>query len=93
LPSGVLIQNPNGHTGSCGSGTFVWVPGTNLITLTGGTIAANSSCTFGVDVTGTAFGAQNNTTSAVTSNEAPPSAPATASVFVDNWWLYFFRVP
>ena len=42
---------------------------TNVITLTGGALAANSSCTVVASVTGTVGGDYNNTTGAVTSKE------------------------
>lgn len=88
LPSGLTVGTPNGLTGSCGSGT-VTATGTS-IGLSGGTIAASGSCTFSVNVTAIGAGAQNNTTSTVTSNEAPIGAAAQASVFVYSWWLWFY---
>jgi uncharacterized repeat protein (TIGR01451 family) len=69
LPAGLIISTPNGQTGSCGAGTITATQGTNLISLSGGTLAANGSCTFAVNVTGTAAGAKNNTTGAITSTE------------------------
>jgi uncharacterized repeat protein (TIGR01451 family) len=64
LPSG--LSAGNGTTATCG-GSLV-VTGTNLLTFTGGTLAAGASCTISVTVTGTTVGAQNNTTSAVTAS-------------------------
>jgi hypothetical protein len=44
-----------------------------------------------VNLNGTAIGVQTNTTSTVTSNEAPPGAPAIASTSVDDlFFLWFF---
>ncbi len=83
LPAGLVVSTPNGLTGSCGTGTITATAGTNVISLSGGTIAANSSCTFSVNVTGTAAGAQTNTTSAVTSTEGGTGGTATASINVE----------
>jgi uncharacterized repeat protein (TIGR01451 family) len=87
LPSGLAVSTPNSLTGPCG-GTITATAGSNSISLSGGTLAAGASCTFSVNVTGIAIGVQINTTSTVTSNEAAPGAPATASTSVDD--LFFF---
>jgi uncharacterized repeat protein (TIGR01451 family) len=67
LPAGLVIATPNGLTGSCG--TITATQGSALVSLSGGSIAASSSCTFSVNVTGIAGGQQSNTTGAVTSTE------------------------
>jgi fimbrial isopeptide formation D2 family protein/uncharacterized repeat protein (TIGR01451 family) len=82
LPAGLVISTPNGLTGSCGGGTITATQGTNVISLSGGTIAANASCTFSVNVTGTAAGLQTNTTGNVTSTEGGTGGTATASINV-----------
>jgi hypothetical protein len=90
LPFGMIVSTPNGLTGSCG-GTITSTAGSSSISLSGGTLGAGPSCTFSVNVTGTAIGVQTNITSAVSSNEAAPGAPATASTSVDNlFFLWFF---
>jgi CSLREA domain-containing protein/uncharacterized repeat protein (TIGR01451 family) len=83
LPAGLVVSTPNGLTGSCGAGTITATAGSNSISLSGGTIALNSSCTFSVNVTGTAAGKQTNTTSAVTSTNGGTGNTATASVDVE----------
>jgi uncharacterized repeat protein (TIGR01451 family) len=82
LPAGLVISTPNGLTGSCGSGTITATQATKAISLSGATLAANTSCTFAVNVTGTAAGLQNNTTSGVTSNEGGTGVAASASITV-----------
>jgi uncharacterized repeat protein (TIGR01451 family) len=81
LPSGLTA--PDGTTTLCG-GTLT-ITGGNLLTFTGGTLAAGGSCTITVTVTGTATGAQNNTTSPLTASgplsvSGTPSNTATVTV-------------
>jgi hypothetical protein len=66
------------------------VPGTGTISLSSGTVAANSSCAVSVNVTGVEPGPQTNPGVTLTSNEAPSGMSASASVFVYPWWLVFF---
>jgi len=82
LPAGLAVSSPNGLTGSCGGGTIAATAGGNAISLTGASLAANASCTFSVNVTGTTPGLQNNTTTAVTSNEGGTGNAATATITV-----------
>jgi uncharacterized repeat protein (TIGR01451 family) len=82
LPAGLVISTPNGLTGSCGGGTIISTQGTNVVSLAGATLAQSTSCTFSVNVTGTAAGQQNNTTGHVTSTEGGTGGTASASVTV-----------
>jgi uncharacterized repeat protein (TIGR01451 family) len=82
LPAGLVVATPNGQTGTCGAGTITATQGTNVISLTGAALAVSSSCTFSVNVTGTAAGQQNNTTGAVTSTEGGTGGTASASISV-----------
>jgi fimbrial isopeptide formation D2 family protein/uncharacterized repeat protein (TIGR01451 family) len=82
LPAGLVVSTPNGLTGTCGGGTITATAGSNSISLSGATLAASTSCTFSVNVTGTAAGQQNNTTSNVTSTEGGTGGTASASITV-----------
>jgi uncharacterized repeat protein (TIGR01451 family) len=82
LPAGLVISTPNGQTGTCGSGAIAAIQGTNVISLSGATLAANASCSFAVNVTGTADGTKNNTTDNVISTEGGAGGTASASIVV-----------
>ncbi len=82
LPAGLAVSSPNGQAGTCGGGTITATPGGNSISLAGASLSAGASCSFVVDVTGSALGAQNNVTTAVTSTEAGNGTTATAKITV-----------
>src|SRR5262249_8784503 len=84
LPSGLVVANPNGLTGSCGGGTITTgtVSGFSVVNLAGGTIAPGGSCTFSVNVVGQTIGHKVNTTGSVTSTNAGSGNQATASLDV-----------
>ena len=82
LPAGLVVSTPNGLTGSCGGGTITATQATNVISLTGASLAQSTSCTFAVNVTGIAAGTQNNTTGNVTSTEGGTGGTASASINV-----------
>lgn len=82
LPSGLVVATPNHLTGSCGGGSITAIAGSHSISLSGATLAASSSCTFAVNVTGTIVGKQVNTTGAITSLEGATGNMASATVSV-----------
>jgi hypothetical protein len=86
LPAGLVISTPSVVTGACGGGTIVAPAGSNLITISGASLAAQASCTFSVNVTsnGAVVGYLINTTSTVASTEALPGAVASATIFIGN---------
>ncbi len=83
LPSGLVVSTPNGLSTTC-LGLITASAGSNLISFSGGTLAANGSCSFSVNVTGIASGTQNNTTGPISSNESGPTTTTsnTASLIV-----------
>jgi uncharacterized repeat protein (TIGR01451 family) len=82
LPAGLVIATPNGVTGACGGGTITATQGTNVVSLSGASMAASASCTFTINVTGISAGTQNNTTGNITSTEGGTGGTASASLKV-----------
>jgi uncharacterized repeat protein (TIGR01451 family) len=82
LPSGLVVSTPNGLTGACGAGNITASAGSQSISLTTGTVATSSSCTFSVNVTATAVGNQVNTTGSVSATIGGTGKTATASLNV-----------
>jgi arabinogalactan endo-1,4-beta-galactosidase len=82
LPTGQFVGTSSGLNGRCGGGTITAAAGSNSVALSGATLAASASCSFELNVTGTASGTQNNTTGAVTSNEAGNGQTASATLIV-----------
>jgi uncharacterized repeat protein (TIGR01451 family) len=82
LPAGLLVSTPNGQSGSCGAGTITATAGSGNLSLSGATLAANSSCTFSVNVTASTAGSKSTTTSNVTSNEGGTGNAASATLGV-----------
>ncbi|WP_228388993.1 DUF7507 domain-containing protein, partial [Streptomyces jumonjinensis] len=83
LPAGVVVAAvPNAST-TCGSASLTTVPGTGVVGLTGGDLAAGvSSCTFSVDVTSNTTGTYVNQPANVTVTGVDPPGPATLIVTV-----------
>ncbi len=79
LPAGLVVATPNGLGGTC-TGTVTATAGSGSISLTGGTVAAASSCTVIANVTGAAVGTYNNTSGAVTSTNGGTGNTASATL-------------
>lgn len=79
MPAGVSINAAPAPSTTCG-GTLSAPAGANqTIALTGGGIAASSSCTITVSVTGTTAGLKTNVTNAVSSIESGTNTSATGT--------------
>ncbi len=75
LPAGLVLSNAALLLSNC-PGNIATTP--NMVTLTGGTVNANSSCTISVPVVGNASGVLTNTTSTITATGTGAGAVATA---------------
>src|SRR5207248_72032 len=80
LPAGLVISTPNNLVGICGGGTITATQATNVISLSGATLAQSSFCSFSVNVTGMSAGTKNNTTGAITSTEGGTGATSNTAV-------------
>ena len=68
FPSNLTVAAAPGAASTCG-GTFAPVAGATSVSLSGGTVAANASCTVKVNVTSTVLGDYANTSGGVSSTE------------------------
>lgn len=86
LPAGQVIADPSSASTTCGGGAILSAPdGGMTITLTNGTVAANSSCTVSVNVVGTSTAQNTSGSLTATVNGSPTnSGTATATLTVDT---------
>jgi len=87
MPAGIDLITQTGGTCSTlatGGGMFSINPGTETFSSTSNVLAGGQSCTITVSVRGAAIGAHIDTTSQVTSSEAPPGAAASGTLTVVN---------
>jgi uncharacterized repeat protein (TIGR01451 family) len=104
MPAGIDLINQTGGTCSTpatGGGMFTFNPGTETFSSTSSVLAGGQSCTITVSVLGIIVGTHVNTTSQVTSSNAPagPAASATLTVIGPNapvptlsWWTSLLLV-
>jgi hypothetical protein len=87
LPNGVVIDDPNGASGTCGSaGVLTAAPGLSTISLTGGKLAGGATCTVSAAVTSAHPGTYTNTTGPVSATQTvtPPYGIAGAGGDVET---------
>src|SRR5689334_22866003 len=85
MPAGIDLITQTGGTCSTlatGGGIFSINPGTDTFSSTSNVLAGGQSCTITVSVKGISLGPHINTTSQVTSSEAPPGAAASGTLTV-----------
>jgi hypothetical protein len=86
LPPPMIVATPSGLVSSCNpAGSVVAPDGAPTINVNGVTLGPGKTCSFTVIVTvpsGGPGGVLNNQTSPITTNEAAPGNPATASIDV-----------
>ncbi|HVR37687.1 MAG TPA: hypothetical protein VMU84_01225 [Thermoanaerobaculia bacterium] len=85
MPAGIDLITQTGGTCSTpatGGGMFSINPGTETFSSTSSVLAGGQSCTITVSVHGIAIGTHINTTSQVTSGNAPPGTAASAPLTV-----------
>jgi uncharacterized repeat protein (TIGR01451 family) len=82
LPSGLRVAPLPLLKNTCG-GTVTAAAGSSTITLSGGALAANATCTISLVVRAVAVGVQNNTTGPISSTQSGPGGTSnTATVTV-----------
>ena len=88
FPSGLRVHSTPALANTCGGSITGATENSTSIGLTGGSLAAGASCTVSVAVTANTPGTYNNVTSALTSNEAPPTSPSnTATLTIGGFGI------
>ncbi|MCP3956603.1 MAG: CSLREA domain-containing protein, partial [bacterium] len=85
LPANVTIAGTPNQSKTCTGGTITLSGGNQITYDSGGSVAASSTCTVQVDVTSSTLGPHLNTSSVLTSDDAPDSTVATATLTVANF--------
>ena len=84
LPADLVIASPANASTTCAGGTLTATAGTGVITYTGGMVAAMSTCTVTVDVTGDTPGMYENVTGDLTSSLGNSGNATETLVVTDN---------
>ena len=85
LPANLVVASPSGAGGSCNGGILTAIAGSNAISLTGGTIPSNGSCTVSANVTSAVSGNYNNSVTVASANAGTGNtASATLTVARPN---------
>jgi hypothetical protein len=83
LPTGLSVDNPNGQNGTCGSaGVITATPGSQTISLTGGSLKPTTSCTISFSVIAAQAGTFTNSTGLVSSSAGASAAGDTQTLTV-----------
>ncbi|MFN2578643.1 MAG: hypothetical protein ABR607_13230, partial [Pyrinomonadaceae bacterium] len=83
LPSGLVVAGTPNASNTC-SGTFNPMAGDTSLSLSAGTVSANSTCTLSVDVKGTSIGVKNNITGNVSSTEGGTGTTSNTATLTVN---------
>jgi hypothetical protein len=79
LPAGLVVSTPNNLSNTC-AGTATAAGGASSLSLSGATLAPNTSCTISANVTGTTVGVKSNTTGPLSSTESGVGAVSNTAV-------------
>ncbi|WP_168195498.1 Ig-like domain repeat protein [Bradyrhizobium sp. NAS80.1] len=82
LPAGLVVATPSGLSNTCG-GSIIAAAGSGSLSLSGGTVAANTACVVSINVTATTLGVKSNVISSASSGNAPASGSVSASITVN----------
>ena len=83
LPAGLAVDDPNGENGTCGaSGVITANPGSQTLSLTGGSLKAATSCTISVSVVSSQPGIVQNSTGPVSSSAGASATGDTETLTV-----------
>ncbi|MCP3871525.1 MAG: hypothetical protein GY703_26155, partial [Gammaproteobacteria bacterium] len=93
LPMGVVVAIPANTSNSCSGGTLTAVAEKGIITYTGGTVGASSSCIISVDVTSSYAGIYLNTTGDLSSSAGNSGTASDTLTVKFPWVLFVPRIP
>jgi len=82
FPAGLVVADVPNPSDTCG-GTFTAVAGATSVSLTGGTVGANTGCSVTVNVHGTTTGVKDNTSGPISSTESGSGGTASASLTIN----------